>query len=139
MRLEKGYGHWKEDLVTEFNPVEAGLGRFVDFSKEFPGKAGLQQQVRAGNRRERVLLVIHSRDAPAQAGETVFFQGRPAGTITSGAWGYRTGKNIAMAYVDPLQARTGTELEVMLPGGNAKAVVSAACLYDPANTIPQGL
>ncbi len=139
MRLEKGYGHWKEDLVTEFNPVEAGLGRFVDFSKEFPGKAGLQQQVRAGNRRERVLLVIHSRDAPAQAGETVFFQGRPAGTITSGAWGYRTGKNIAMSYVDPLQARTGTELEVMLPGGNAKAVVSAACLYDPANTIPQGL
>ncbi len=138
MRLEKGYGHWKEDLITEFNPMEAGLGRFVDLNKEFPGKAGLQQQVHKGNRKERVLLIVHGNEAPAHHGETVLCQGHPVGTITSAAWGYRTGKNIAMAYIDPLQARTGTELEISLLGKHTKAVVGPPCVYDPNNTIPRG-
>lgn len=30
MRLEKGYLHWKSDLLTEFDPFETGLDRFVD-------------------------------------------------------------------------------------------------------------
>ncbi|HCH23357.1 MAG TPA: hypothetical protein DE179_03575, partial [Oceanospirillaceae bacterium] len=29
MRLEKGYLHWKADIIDEFNPLEAGLDRFV--------------------------------------------------------------------------------------------------------------
>ena len=28
MRLEKGYRHWKADLITEFNPMESRLERF---------------------------------------------------------------------------------------------------------------
>ena len=138
MRIEKGYGHWKEDLITEFNPMEAGLARFVDLNKEFPGKAGLEQQLHEGNRKERVLLIVHSNEAPAHHGETVFCRDHPVGTITSAAWGYRTGKNIAMAYIDPLQTRVGTELEINLLGKDTKAVVSPPCVYDPNNTIPRG-
>ena len=29
MRLEKGFLHWKADLLTEFDPFETGLDRFV--------------------------------------------------------------------------------------------------------------
>src|SRR5690606_11397594 len=29
MRLEKGHLHWKADLVTEYDPDESGVGRFV--------------------------------------------------------------------------------------------------------------
>jgi len=29
MRLEKGYLHWKADILTEFDPFETGLDRFV--------------------------------------------------------------------------------------------------------------
>jgi len=29
MRLEKGYLHWKTDILTEFDPFETGLQRFV--------------------------------------------------------------------------------------------------------------
>ena len=50
MRIEKGYGHWKADFITEFNPIEAGLQRFVDMTKRFPGKVGLQAQQSIGNR-----------------------------------------------------------------------------------------
>lgn len=58
MRMEKGYGHWKTDFITEFNPFEAGLERFVDRSMDFPGKEGLEAQVAKGIRRQRVVIEI---------------------------------------------------------------------------------
>lgn len=139
MRLEKGYGHWKADFITEFNPMEAGLSRFVDMDKDFPGKAGLERQMALGNRRHRALIEIDSTTTPAHAGETVFDGERPVGTITSAAWGFRTGKNLAMAYLDPDQATPGTKLSVSLIGKTTAAVVTEPCLYDPHNAIPRGL
>lgn len=138
MRLEKGYGHWKGDFLTEFNPVEAQLARFVDMGKAFPGKSGLQAQITIGNRRERVILAIDSTTAPAQPGEGVFRDGAPVGAVTSAAWGYRTGKNLAMAYVDPALAAEGTVLEVLQQGRPVPASVCPLCLFDPENAIPRG-
>ena len=138
MRMEKGYGHWKGDFITEFNPMEAGVSRFVDLSKDFPGKAGLERQIALGNRRERVLIEIDSDSAPANAGETVFDGETPVGTITSAAWGYRTDKNLAMAYVDPANADVGTNLSVLLIGKRIAATVVESCIYDAAHAIPRG-
>ena len=52
MRIEKGYGHWKQDFITEYNPFEAGLHRFVDLTKEFHGKTGLEEQIACGYRKK---------------------------------------------------------------------------------------
>ncbi len=139
MRIEKGYGHWKADFITEFNPIEAGLDRFVDISKEFPGKSGLQSQMKSGNRKERVLLEIRTTQGPVQPGEGVFRDGRPVGSVTSATWGYRTGKNLAMAYIDPKFATEGTELEMLLLGNSVMATVCTPCIYDPENKIPRGI
>jgi len=138
MRMEKGYGHWKGDFITEFNPIEAGLERFVDMSKEFPGKAGLQAQVAAGNRKQRVILEIDSAFAPAQPGEGIFLDGKPVGSITTAAWGHRTQKNLAIAYIDPQHAAEGSVLEVLLIGQAATATVCEPCLFDPGNALPRG-
>lgn len=132
MRLEMGYGHWKSDLISEFNPYEAGLERFVDLDKDFIGKAGLQARLAKGLRRRRVLITIECPNAPAQPGDSVFCNGRPVGTVTSAGWGYRTRCNIAMAYVQPEQAKAGTRLEVSLLGQTVPAKVRGDCLYDPA-------
>jgi len=132
MRLEMGYGHWKADLISEFNPHEAGLGRFVDPGKDFIGKAGLNAQMAKGIRRRRVLIAIDSDDAPAQPGDSVFSNGNPVGTVTSAAWGYRTQSNIAMAYLDPVYAVAGTRLDVSLLGQTVSAQVQGDRLYDPA-------
>ncbi|MDH3375746.1 MAG: aminomethyltransferase family protein [Gammaproteobacteria bacterium] len=130
MRIEKGYGHWKADLITEYNPVEAGLERCVDMRKSFPGQAGLQAQLRSGLRKNRVLIAIDSDRAPAQSGESVFDGKTVVGTITSGAWGYRIARNIAMAYIDPEYAAVGTRLEVSLLGRCVRVDVCGVCLYD---------
>ena len=137
MRIEKGYGHWKADLITEFNPIEAGLDRFVDLSKGFPGKAGLMSRLRSGNRRNRVLLAIDSKDTSAQPGEAVLSatDGSAVGSVTSSAWGYRVQKNLAMAYIEPSHSDVGTEVRVLLVEGEVAATVQAPCLYDPAHLI----
>ena len=138
MRMEKGYGHWKGDFITEFNPMEAGVSRFVDLSKDFPGKDGLERQIAVGNRRERVLIEIDSKTAPAHAGETLFEGETPVGTITSAAWGYRTEKNLAMAYVDSTHSGVGTDLSVLLIGQRVAATIVENCIYDAAHAIPRG-
>jgi dimethylglycine dehydrogenase len=139
MRMEKGYGHWKADFITEFNPVEAGLQRFVNQDKDFPGKEGLLSNIQAGLRKVRVLLEIDSNTAPTQPGEGVFHANKPVGSITSAAWGFRTGKNLAMAYVAPEYSAENTELEVRLLGDTVTATVCESCLYDTDNRIPRGL
>lgn len=139
MRLEKGYGHWKTDFITEFNPIEAGLDRFVDQDKNFPGKAALLDQLNAGCRKRRVLLAVDSSSAPAQPGEGVFHGDIAVGSITSAGWGYRTGKNLAMAYIAPEYAAQNSQLQLFLLGESVTATVCEPCLYDPRNLIPRGL
>jgi dimethylglycine dehydrogenase len=139
MRMEKGYGHWKADFITEFNPIEAGLQRFVNQDKDFPGKEGLLSNIQTGLRKVRVLLAIDSNTAPTQPGEGVFHGNRPVGSITSAAWGFRTGKNLAMAYVAPEYSAENTELQVRLLGDTVTATVCEPCLYDADNRIPRGL
>ena len=137
MRLEKGFRHWKGDLITEYNPVESDLERFVDFGKEFIGKAALERQLQAGLKRKFVTLCVDGAEAPAHPGDSLLTGGRVAGTVTSAAWGYRVGKNLAMAFVDPEFAAPGTALDLLLLGRLTPAEVCAPCLYDPAFALPR--
>ncbi|MGB6231592.1 MAG: glycine cleavage T C-terminal barrel domain-containing protein, partial [Litorimonas sp.] len=117
MRLEKGYRHWKADLITEFDPFESGLDRFVKLDKpDFVGKAALEAQQAKGPRRSFVSMVLDCTHAPAHGGDSILSDGKCVGTITSGGWGYRTGKCIAMGFVDPAFAEVGTELSVEVIG-----------------------
>ena len=134
MRMEKSYRHWKADLITEFNPFESGLDRFVRLDKEFIGKDALQVMMKVPPRRGFVTMELHSKQAPAHPGDSVVKDGRVVGTISSAAWGYRVGKNLAMAFVDPALVSTGTELEVQFLGSTFAATVVSECQYDPANS-----
>ena len=101
MRMEKGYLHWKADLLTEFDPLETGIGRFVHMGKsDFVGKAALAKRIAIGPRKKRVSLVLDSANAPARGGASVMQDGRVVGTVTSGDWGHRVGLNLAYAFVD---------------------------------------
>ena len=125
MRLEKGFGHWKADLIDEYSPFEAGLDRFVNLEKSFPGKEGLKAQIEVGNRANRLVLEIECATAPCQAGESVYSGNEVVGTITSAAWGFRVQKILAMAYLRPEDSATERKLEVALLGHRYKARVAA--------------
>ncbi|NND89278.1 MAG: FAD-dependent oxidoreductase [Granulosicoccus sp.] len=132
MRLEKGYRHWKADLITEYNPFESKLGRFVHLDKPaFIGKQNLQSDVL---RRSFVSLTLDCTHAPAHAGDSMLHDGRVVGTVTSAGWGHRVNSNIAMGFVEPEFAQCGTRLQVELIGEAVEAQVVTDCLYDPENS-----
>ena len=136
MRLEKGYRHWKADLISEFDPIESGLDRFVKPDKpDFIGKAALDGRMAKGPRRRFVSMVLDCSHAPAHGGDTILSDGVCVGTVTSAGWGYRTGKNIAMGFVDPDFAEIGTPLSVEVIGEPVPAAVVDSGLYDPGNEL----
>lgn len=130
MRLEKGYRHWKADLITEFNPMETSLNRFVKMDKEFIGKRALTRMIKQGPRKQFISMIIDNDQAPAQPGDSITSNGQVIGTITSAAWGYRIGKNIAMGFVEPAFTAEGSQLEVEIIGKAYAATVCNECLYD---------
>ncbi len=125
MRLEMGYLHWKADLLTEFDPFETGLDRFVRMEKtDFVGKAALAERVKAGPHRKLITLELESEDGAAHPGASVMFDGQVVGTVTSGGWGHRVARNLAYAFVVPAIAIEGTLVTVDVLGQmiNAKVV-----------------
>ena len=139
MRMEKGYRHWKADLIYERNPMESGLDRFVNMDKaDFIGKAALQQELLRGPVKQFVTLVVECDFAAAHAGDSVYQGAQLTGSITSGAYGHRVRKNIALAFVAPQHAACGTELTVEILGQRYRAQVVESCLYDPLNLLVKG-
>ncbi len=130
MRIEMGYRHWKADLITEFDPFESALERFVRLDKPaFPGRAALLARQGQPPRRRFVTLRIDGDALPAHPGDSVMAGERVIGTVTSAAWGHRTGENLAMAFVMPEHAQEGTALTLDLLGTRQPCTVAPAQRY----------
>lgn len=134
MRLEKGYRHWKADLITEFNPFESNLGRFVNMDKDFIGKPALEKMIKNGPRKKFVSMIVDDKTAPAHSGSSIMNGARVIGTVTSGDWGHRIGKNIAMGFIEPDFAEIGTQVSIDILGKVTPAEVCTDGLYDSENT-----
>ncbi|WP_294623371.1 FAD-dependent oxidoreductase [uncultured Roseovarius sp.] len=138
MRLEKGFLHWKADLLTEFDPHETALDRFVKLEKgDFVGKEALIKRKSHGLRKKLVTLNVDATHAPAHPGASVMKNGDVVGTVTSGAWGHRVGMNLAYAFVEPNVMQAGTLLELDLCGELTKAQVIDPSPYDPDHILMQ--
>ncbi|MEL6522017.1 MAG: FAD-dependent oxidoreductase [Pseudomonadota bacterium] len=132
MRMEKGFLHWKADLITEFDPFETGLSRFVKLGKgDFVGKAALMNRQSSEPRKTLVTLKIDKTSAPAHPGASVMQGGEVVGTITSGAYGHRVAMNLAYAFVEPGLAEIGQVMQADLCGDLCKVEVIPPSPYDP--------
>lgn len=132
MRLEKGYPHWKAELLTEYDPYETGLDRFVRMDKpDFVGKSALRKRFNAGPSHRLVALELDDQSAPAHGGASVMMNDNVIGTVTSGAWGHRVKRNLALAFVKAALARPGRALTVDVIGSLVPARVIERCSYDP--------
>ncbi len=135
MRLEKGYLHWKADLIDEFNPFEAGLDRFVQInSKDFIGRSALVEQMSSETRSRLVVMTVDCDHASAHSGSPVFYEGCQVGSVTSGGYGFRVERNIAYAYVNVAVATRDNGFEIGILGECYSAKVSASCLYEPSHS-----
>jgi len=101
------------ELDRETNPFDAGLGRVVKLDKpgDFVGRAALEKVATDGPAKRLVGLAMQGRGI-ARHGYPVHAGDRPTGVVTSGTQSPTLGKAIAMAYVAPADAETGTILDV---------------------------
>ncbi|MBT8458246.1 MAG: FAD-dependent oxidoreductase [Boseongicola sp.] len=136
LRVEKGYRAWKGDLSTDYSLLEGGLDRFVKLDKpqDFPGKAALQNEKQQGVKKRFVTLTVDAGDSDAPYMSTLWHGDEVVGETTSGAWGYRVNKSIALGMLRADLTTPGTEVEVEIFGKRCKATVQEdQPLWDPAN------
>ncbi|WP_408590143.1 glycine cleavage T C-terminal barrel domain-containing protein, partial [Novosphingobium sp.] len=79
------------------------------------------------------LEVMDVTDADARGSEAIFRDGTLVGRATSGGYGWRTAKSLALAMVAPEHAAVGTELEIVILGEPHRAVVIPDSPFDPDN------
>ncbi|MBG1232581.1 GcvT family protein [Aestuariivirga litoralis] len=136
MRLEKGYRGWGMDLTTERTPLESGLAFLVKSEgRSFVGRDAMLKRQPGW---DMVLLEIDT-DGEVEPfySHTVFAQGRPIGVVTSGAYGHRVKKSLALAFLREPQIRDG--FTVKLLGRERAARILSTPPYDPQNLRLKGV
>jgi len=136
MRLEKSYRLIPREMSIEYSAYESGLDRFVRLDKEqdFIGKdALLKWQNRGASNGFVTLEVLGVNDADARGSEAIYKDGDVVGRGTSGGFGWRCNKSLALGLVRIDLAKIGTELEIEILGEKYKAIVIEESPFDPNN------
>ena len=134
-RIEGGMLSYHADADIHTNPFELGFDRLVDLEMEadFIGKAALRRIREEGVRRKQVGLRI---EAPRLTGPNTTFWpvrrgGEAVGKVTSAVYSPRLAQNIALAMVSAEQAEPGTQVEVEMRSGTARATIVERPFFDP--------
>ena len=140
LRLEKSYKLVGRELSIEYAALESGLERFVDLDRgPFLGRDALVAWRDKGFANKLVTLEVEGAgDADARGSEPVMKNGAMVGRTTSGGYGWRTGKSLALAMVNPEFSQVGGEVDVRILGETRRAVVIPDSPYDPANKALRG-
>ena len=140
MALEKSYKLIPRELSIEYSAFESGLDRFISMKKQtFHGRDALLSWRDKGQSNALVTMEVHSvTDADARGSEAVYHNGEIVGRVTSGGYGWRTGKSLALAMVRPDLAVAGGAFEIAILGTLYKATIIADSPFDPENHALKG-
>ena len=142
LRLEKSYKLIPRELSIEYAALESGLSRFLSMKKPcgFRGKEGLLAWREQGFANAAVTLEVKGvTDADARGSEPIWLGDELVGRATSGGYGFRVEKSLALAMVRPDLAALGTELEITILGERYNCVVIADSPFDPENNALRGV
>jgi len=132
MRVEKGFPSWGPDLSPDYSVFEPGMGRFLRLDKpDFIGKAEAERRAKAGPAERLASFVVETESVDCFGGEAIYRDGKLAGYVTSGSYGHRLEKSIALGYVRDPYFEDGAAFEVEVLGERRPARMSARSCYDP--------
>ena len=138
MRLEKGYLAWKSEMNVHHTPLETNVAWTVKWDKDFIGKDALLKQKREGVKLQLACMVVDAANADAWGYNGIYKDGTRVGMTSSGGYGHRVAKSIALGYVPPELSVPGTKMDVEILGKLYPAEVVAMPLYDPENERMKG-
>ena len=130
LRLEMCYPLNGSDLSPERNPIEAGLGFFVDLTKpNFVGRDVLVRTKENGPREKLVPFRMQDKGPPPRPHYAVFESGERIGEVTSGTLSPSLNWGVGMAYVSSSQAKVGSRIEIEIRGQKFPATIEKKPLY----------
>ncbi|PYK20383.1 MAG: glycine cleavage system aminomethyltransferase GcvT [Verrucomicrobia bacterium] len=130
LRLEMCYPLNGSDLSPERNPIEAGLGFFVDLTKpDFVGHDALLKTKQSGPAEKLVPFRMTKKGPPPRPHYAVFRNGEQIGEVTSGTLSPSLNWGIGMAYVSSAHAKIGAEIDIEIRGQKFPATVEKKPLY----------
>ena len=147
LRAEKGYRVWGADMGPTDTPFDAGLGATVALGKaaDFIGRAALERRAAGPLVRRLVHVRLADPEPLLYHGESVLFEDRLAGRVTSGAYGHTLGAAVGLAFVedepvllDRLAAEGRAHVEVEIAGRRVAAELSTRPFFDPDGRRPRG-
>lgn len=130
LRLEMCYPLNGSDLSPKRNPVEAGLGFFVDLTKQnFIGRDVLLRVKESGPCEKLVPFRMKEKGPPPRPHYGVFAQGERIGEVTSGTLAPSLNWGVGMAYVSAAHAKIGQPIEIEIRGQKFPATIEKKPLY----------
>jgi aminomethyltransferase len=130
LRLEMCYPLNGSDLSPERNPIEAGLGFFVDLSKpNFIGHDALLKTKEIGPREKLVPFRMKEKGPPPRPHYSVFHNSERVGEVTSGTLSPSLNGGVGMAYVSAAHAKTGAQIDIEIRGQKFPAIIEKKPLY----------
>jgi len=130
LRLEMCYPLNGSDLSPERNPIEAGLGFFVDLAKQhFVGRDALLKTKEFGPREKLVPFRMKEKGPPPRPHYGVFRNGERIGEVTSGTLSPSLNWGVGMAYVSSAHAKIGVEIDIEIRSQKFPATVEKKPLY----------
>ena len=155
LRLDKSFGSWAREYRPNYDPFEAGLGRFVrsgkagDDGDDFVGRAALIDKygvgevpsggvhAPAGAMALRTWALEGPDDASgfdAAGDEPIYCDGDPVGWVTSGGFAHHSNLSVAMGYVPAELAHQGVRFDIEIVGERRAARLVDGCLWDREGT-----
>jgi aminomethyltransferase len=130
LRLEMCYPLNGSDLSPERNPIEAGLGSFVDLTKPgFIGRDALLKTKENGPREKLVPFRMKEKGPPPRPHYVVFDNGQRIGEVTSGTVSPSLNWGVGMAYIDASHAKIGCQIDIEIRGQKFPATIEKKPLY----------
>jgi len=133
LRLEKGYRSWGHEMTTEVTPHAASLERFCSTKKDYIGRPVVDAERLTPPTKRFVTLEVDAKAPPCWGTEPVLRGDTLLGYVTSGGMGWRTGKMLAVAWIDGADLALGDTLQVQVLLKTYDAQVVADPVYDPGN------
>ncbi len=128
LRLEVGYSLYGSDIDEATTPLEAGLGAFVNFEKNFVGKDALLLQQEAGISKQKIAFKVSSRRSPRHHYE-ILSGGQAVGSVTSGVFSPMLGCGIGIGFVSSGDYPLETPLTICHERVSMEAVVCELPFY----------
>ena len=110
LRIEMGFSLYGHELEEHISPLDAGLNKFLDWNKDFIGRAALLEQKQSGVKRGMGCFVSDSRRSP-RAGHKIYdAQQNKIGLVTSGTFSPALQGGIGMGFIDAEHSAIGGKI-----------------------------